>query len=64
MSEFSHENLDFWLAVQEFKKVNNPQEMSIKAKMVYKHFIASNATNQVIKHEHSISNMIISKMVL
>ena len=49
MSEFSHENLDFWLAVQEFKKSKLQDEMCIKAKRIYNNFIASTAANQVTK---------------
>ncbi len=44
--EFSQENIDFWLAVQDFKE-SKPQEMASKANTIYNNFIASKAPNQV-----------------
>uniref|UniRef100_A0A8C6TBP9 RGS domain-containing protein n=1 Tax=Neogobius melanostomus TaxID=47308 RepID=A0A8C6TBP9_9GOBI len=45
-SEFSEENLDFWLAVEKFKRTG-PQRMVSKATRIYNEFISSNATRQV-----------------
>ena len=44
--EFSHENLDFWVAVQEFNQ-SKLQEMVSKANSIYNNFIASKAPYQV-----------------
>ncbi|XP_055009191.1 regulator of G-protein signaling 3-like [Boleophthalmus pectinirostris] len=45
-SEFSEENLDFWLAVEKFKRTC-PQKMVSKATRIYNEFISCNATRQV-----------------
>uniref|UniRef100_A0A3B4ARJ3 RGS domain-containing protein n=1 Tax=Periophthalmus magnuspinnatus TaxID=409849 RepID=A0A3B4ARJ3_9GOBI len=45
-SEFSEENLDFWLAVEKFKRTC-PQKMVFKATRIYNEFISCNATRQV-----------------
>lgn len=56
MSEFSHENLDFWLAVQDFKKSKLQDEIYIKAKKIYNNFIESTAPNQVTKYTSLVNN--------
>ncbi|CAL1569142.1 unnamed protein product [Knipowitschia caucasica] len=45
-SEFSEENLDFWLAVEKFKRTG-PQKMVSKATRIYNEFISCNATRQI-----------------
>lgn len=45
-SEFSEEILDFWLAVEKFKRTA-PQKMVSKATKIYNDFISSNATRPV-----------------
>ncbi|XP_018548258.1 regulator of G-protein signaling 3 isoform X2 [Lates calcarifer] len=46
-SEFSEENLDFWLAVERFKKTHSLSKMAAKAAKIYEEFISTNATRQV-----------------
>uniref|UniRef100_A0A3Q2FR09 RGS domain-containing protein n=1 Tax=Cyprinodon variegatus TaxID=28743 RepID=A0A3Q2FR09_CYPVA len=46
-SEFSEENLDFWLAVEKFKKTHPFSKMAAQAKKIYDEFISSSAVRQV-----------------
>ena len=64
-SEFSHENLDFWLAVQDFKE-SKPQEMVNKANTIYNNYIASKAPNQVKYYLKSttVLNTIFNKLII
>uniref|UniRef100_A0A669EKQ4 RGS domain-containing protein n=1 Tax=Oreochromis niloticus TaxID=8128 RepID=A0A669EKQ4_ORENI len=44
-SEFSEENLDFWLAVERFKKTRPSNKMAARAAKIYDHFISTTAVN-------------------
>ncbi|XP_017292112.1 regulator of G-protein signaling 3 isoform X2 [Kryptolebias marmoratus] len=46
-SEFSEENLDFWLAVERFKSTRPFSKMATRAEKIYNEFISSNAVRQV-----------------
>ncbi|XP_070819923.1 regulator of G-protein signaling 3-like [Chaetodon trifascialis] len=46
-SEFSEENLDFWLAVDSFKKTCPFSNMAARAVKIYEEFISTNAARQV-----------------
>ncbi|XP_037536718.1 regulator of G-protein signaling 3 [Nematolebias whitei] len=46
-SEFSEENLDFWLAVETFKSTRPFSKMAAKAEKIFNEFISSNAVRQV-----------------
>ncbi|XP_041793165.1 regulator of G-protein signaling 3-like [Chelmon rostratus] len=46
-SEFSEENLDFWLAVDSFKKTRPFNNMAARAVKIYDEFISTNAARQV-----------------
>lgn len=46
-SEFSEENLDFWLAVESFKKTRPFSNMAARAAKIYDEFISTNAARQV-----------------
>ncbi|GAU91800.1 hypothetical protein RvY_03989 [Ramazzottius varieornatus] len=39
-SEHSEENINFWLACQEYRLLNRSKEMKVMAKKMYEHFIA------------------------
>ncbi|KAG9467401.1 hypothetical protein GDO78_015023, partial [Eleutherodactylus coqui] len=45
--EFSEENLLFWLACEDFKKIEDQEEMQSKAKHIYRTFLCSKASSQV-----------------
>ncbi len=47
LREFNHENLDFWLAVEDYKK-SKPQKMLSKSQKIYSNFVAIEAPNEVI----------------
>ncbi|TMS01605.1 Regulator of G-protein signaling 3 [Larimichthys crocea] len=46
-SEFSEENLDFWLAVERFKRTRPLSKMAARAAKIYEEFISTNAARQV-----------------
>lgn len=46
-SEFCEETLDFWLACEEFKTCDSPEERVQRAESIYKEFIRDDAPKQV-----------------
>ncbi|XP_053104743.1 regulator of G-protein signaling 2 [Hemicordylus capensis] len=46
-SEFCEENIDFWLACEDFKKTKSPQKLSSKAKKIYNDFIEREAPKEI-----------------
>ncbi|KAG7454081.1 hypothetical protein MATL_G00263910 [Megalops atlanticus] len=46
-SEFSEENLDFWVACEDFRKTKSPVKMAAKAKKIYEDFIQTEAPKEV-----------------
>lgn len=46
-SEFSEENLEFWIACEDFKKTKSPAKMAEKAKKIYEEFIQTEAPKEV-----------------
>ncbi|TDH13401.1 hypothetical protein EPR50_G00057340 [Perca flavescens] len=46
-SEFSEENLDFWLAAETFKRTRPLSKMAAKAVKIYDEYISTNAARQV-----------------
>uniref|UniRef100_A0A8C0P929 Regulator of G protein signaling 5 n=2 Tax=Canis lupus familiaris TaxID=9615 RepID=A0A8C0P929_CANLF len=46
-SEFSEENLEFWLACEDYKKIKSPTKMAEKAKKIYEEFIQTEAPKEV-----------------
>lgn len=48
-SEFSEENVEFWLACEDFKKTESREKIASKAKMIYSEFIVADAPKEVSK---------------
>lgn len=46
-SEFSDENIEFWMACEEYKKMKNSSKLLSKANKIYKEFIDSQAPREV-----------------
>lgn len=46
-TEFSEENLEFWLACEDFKKVKSQSKMAAKAKKIFAEYIAIQACKEV-----------------
>ncbi|XP_016065963.1 PREDICTED: regulator of G-protein signaling 4 isoform X1 [Miniopterus natalensis] len=46
-SEYSEENIDFWISCEEYKKIKSPSKLSPKAKKIYDEFISVQATKEV-----------------
>jgi hypothetical protein len=49
-SEYSEENIDFWISCEEYKKIKSPSKLSPKAKKIYNEFISVQATKEVSFH--------------
>ncbi|XP_021055712.1 regulator of G-protein signaling 3 isoform X1 [Mus pahari] len=60
-TEFSEENLEFWLACEDFKKVKSQSKMAAKAKKIFAEFIAIQACKEVnldsYTREHTKENL-------
>ncbi|XP_007893852.1 regulator of G-protein signaling 5 [Callorhinchus milii] len=46
-SEYSEENLDFWLACEDYKKTKSPVKRASKAKKIYSEFIETDAPKEI-----------------
>ncbi|KAI4578100.1 hypothetical protein MJG53_010955 [Ovis ammon polii x Ovis aries] len=46
-SEFSEENVEFWLACEDFKKTESAEKIASKARMIYSEFIEANAPKEI-----------------
>uniref|UniRef100_A0A8D2BEN7 Regulator of G-protein signaling 4 n=1 Tax=Sciurus vulgaris TaxID=55149 RepID=A0A8D2BEN7_SCIVU len=46
-SEYSEENIDFWVSCEEYRKTKSPAKLSPKAKKIYEEFISVQATKEV-----------------
>uniref|UniRef100_G3UN61 Regulator of G protein signaling 2 n=1 Tax=Loxodonta africana TaxID=9785 RepID=G3UN61_LOXAF len=47
-SEFCEENIEFWLACEDFKKTKSPQKLSSKARKIYTDFIEKGSSKRVL----------------
>jgi len=45
--EFSDENIEFWLACEEFRHLNNSQQITPRAKQIYTEFVAIQSPKEV-----------------
>ncbi|KAF4021101.1 hypothetical protein G4228_013698 [Cervus hanglu yarkandensis] len=61
-SEFSEENLEFWMACEDYKKIKSPVKMAEMAKKIYEEFIQAEAPKEVnIDHftkEITVKNLV------
>ncbi|XP_069792397.1 regulator of G-protein signaling 5-like [Narcine bancroftii] len=46
-SEYSEENIEFWLACEDYKKTRSPEKRASKAKKIYLEFIEVDAPKQI-----------------
>lgn len=46
-SEFSEENIEFWMSCEDFKKTKNTVKMANKAKKIYEDFIQYDGPREV-----------------
>ncbi|TKC45385.1 hypothetical protein EI555_007810, partial [Monodon monoceros] len=46
-SEFSEENVEVWLACEDFKKTESAEKIASKAKIIYSEFIEADAPKEV-----------------
>ena len=59
-SEFCEENIEFWLACEDFKKTKSPQKLSSKAKKIYTDFIEKEAPKEVMGEKSSLFQHILN----
>lgn len=52
-SEFSEENVEFWLACEDFKKTESAEKIASKARMIYTEFIEADAPKEVSEIFHN-----------
>lgn len=52
-SEYSEENIDFWVSCEEYRKTKSPAKLSPKAKKIYEEFISVQATKEVSPHRQA-----------
>ncbi|XP_077377018.1 regulator of G-protein signaling 13-like [Festucalex cinctus] len=46
-SEFSDENMEFWLVCEEYKKIRSSLRMTCKAEKIFKHYIQAEAPREI-----------------
>ncbi|XP_030017279.1 regulator of G-protein signaling 21-like [Sphaeramia orbicularis] len=46
-SEFSDENIEFWLVCEDFKKIKSSFRMTCRAKKIFKHYIQAEAPREI-----------------
>ncbi|VDP71689.1 unnamed protein product [Echinostoma caproni] len=46
-TEFSDENIEFWIACQEYKQITNPKKLAARAQRIFAEFIAVQANREV-----------------
>lgn len=46
-SEFSEENVEFWVACEDYKKTKSPAKMALKAQKIYEEYIQTEAPREV-----------------
>nr|XP_046248393.1 regulator of G-protein signaling 21 [Scatophagus argus] len=51
-SEFSEENIEFWLACEDFKSTASPDDLRRKAKQIYQEFIQPTASREINVDHH------------
>lgn len=52
-TEFSEENLEFWLACEEYKKIKSQSKMASKAKKIFAEYIAIQSCKEVSETVHN-----------
>ncbi|KAB1258835.1 Regulator of G-protein signaling 21 [Camelus dromedarius] len=60
-SEFSEENVEFWLACEDFKKTECAEKIASKARMIYSEFIEADAPKEVSEIFHDSESFSINK---
>lgn len=48
-SEYSDENIEFWLTCEDYKKIKSSFRMSSRAKKIYEQFIKAESPKEVIE---------------
>ncbi|XP_056133279.1 regulator of G-protein signaling 5 isoform X1 [Lampris incognitus] len=51
-SEFSEENVEFWLACEDFKRIASPGDLCLKAEEIYQEFLHPTALREINVDHH------------
>lgn len=46
-TEFSDENIEFWIACEEYKHISQPKKQDARAQKIYEDFVATQASREV-----------------
>lgn len=57
-SEYSEENIEFWVSCEDYKKTKSPAKLSPKARKIYDEFISVQATKEVCAQNISWANVL------
>ncbi|KAG9338391.1 hypothetical protein JZ751_025795 [Albula glossodonta] len=52
-SEFCEENLEFWLACEEFRKIRSPEKLASRARKIHEKFIKTSSPKEVNLDYHT-----------
>ncbi|XP_076880700.1 regulator of G-protein signaling 2 [Brachyhypopomus gauderio] len=52
-TEFCEENIEFWLACEEFRQIKSPAKRTFRAKAIYKKFIKNKSPKEVLLDAHT-----------
>lgn len=56
-TEFSEENLEFWLACEDYKKIKSQSKMASKAKKIFAEYIAIQSCKEVRSRQRRLCNI-------
>lgn len=54
-SEYSDENIEFWLTCEDYKKIKSSFRMSSKAKKIYEQFIKAESPKEVSPNQKTLT---------
>lgn len=57
-SEFSEENMDFWVACEDYKKTA-PSKLQIRAKQIYQQYVEADAPNEVMTYRKNTTALVL-----
>lgn len=61
-SEFSDENIEFWLVCEDYKKISSSFRMSSRARKIFKRYIQADAAREVARRPAAPSSTLQSEL--
>uniref|UniRef100_A0A8C5WLY1 Regulator of G protein signaling 16 n=1 Tax=Leptobrachium leishanense TaxID=445787 RepID=A0A8C5WLY1_9ANUR len=62
-TEFSEENLEFWMACEEYRKTHSDKKLKAKAQIIFKEFLQSGASQEV-NIDHQTRELTLQRMTV